>query len=116
MRLSLWLGAGLGLGLARLALEPALWHELARALTWASALLCAFGAALNCVLGLDYGFGLGFAPYVFALDLLLLQTPNLRANEALSNTIHQCMTRGGFTATTAPLLPPCMFFCKRVLF
>ena len=35
-----------------------------------------FGAALNCMLGLDFGFGSGFAPYVFALDLLLLQAEN----------------------------------------
>ena len=29
-----------------------------------------FGAALNCVLGLDFCFGSGFAPCAFVLDLL----------------------------------------------
>ena len=67
-----------------------------------------FDAVSNSVLGLDYAFGFGFAPYACALCLLLLQKQKSIANVPLSNTILQCMIRGEFTATTAPLLPPGM--------
>ena len=54
--LPLWLGAGLGLGLGLR------WRGLGFALR--------FGAALNWVLGLYFGFGSGFAPCAIALDVL----------------------------------------------
>ena len=118
--LPLWLATGLGL-------------ELGLGLRWSLCLgmgCCTnfglgfgfalrFGAALTCVLGFDFGFGSGFAPCAAALELLSCkrrtrdQWNNFTTD---SSVILQCMIRGDFTATIAPLLPPSTFFCKHALF
>ena len=67
--LPLWLGAGLGLGLG-------LRWSLCLGMGYCTNFDLGFGfalrvdAALNCVLGLDFGFGSDFAPCAFALGSL----------------------------------------------
>ena len=69
--LPLWLGAGLGLGLG-LGLRWSLCLGMGYCTDFDLGVGFAlrFGAGLNCVLGLDFGFGSGCAPCAFALDLL----------------------------------------------
>ena len=65
----LWLGAGLGLGLGlrcNLCLGICYCTDFDLGFGFALRL----GIALNCLLGLYFGFDAGFAPFAFALGLL----------------------------------------------
>ena len=102
--LPLWLGIWLGLGLGlRWSLCLGIGYCTDFDLGFGFALR--FGADLYCLLGFYFGFGSGLAPCAFALDLLSCKRKTKETTEHL-----QWMTKGDFTATTAPLLPPSMLF------
>ena len=116
MMLPLWLGAGLGLKLG-LGLRWSLCLGMGCCTNFGLGFGFAlrFGAAMNCVLGFDFGFGSGFAPAQLHLTCLSANAKQ-DTNGIISRHILQWMIRGDFTATTAPLLSPQHVFCKHVLF
>ena len=120
-RLCSWLWLDLNSCLAcplGLALPDA--TALAWSWAWAWAWLALEGPGLcfalwRCLelgVGLVLWFRLRLCPLCICTWYAFLQTQNQRANGTLPQQILQCVTRGEFTATTAPLLPPSMFYLQ----
>ncbi len=113
--LPLWLGAGLGLGLG-LRWSLCLGMGYCTGFDPGFGFALRFGAALNCVLGLYFGFGSRLAPRSFALGSLSCKLKTIEPMEQIHNNSFNVWQGATLPRLLPHYCPLARFFCKHVLF